>query len=120
MHSTTWTTSLLRFGLSQEIYGIELKTPKYQISRIRGEIMTVKELIAELQKYDENTTVIFTDDRYESDDPDDEETCCDKVVSKECRIYEANYDNETEKSFPASDIEPNAIAISITGLEIWD
>jgi hypothetical protein len=82
--------------------------------------MTVKELIAELQKYDENTTVIFTDDRYESDDPEDEETCCDKVVSKECCIYEANYDNETEKSFPASDIEPNAIAISITGLEIWD
>ena len=84
--------------------------------------MTVKELIAELQKYDENTTVIFTDNNYESDDPDDEEVCFDNVISKECCIYEANYDNVTEKSFPASDIgiEPNAIAISITGLEIWD
>lgn len=84
--------------------------------------MTVKELIAELQKYDENTTVIFTDDRYESDDPDDEEVCHDNVISKECCIYEANYNNVTEKSIPAcdTDFEPNAIAISITGLEIWD
>ena len=86
-------------------------------SFVGGKYMKVKDLINELKRYNPELDIIFTDESYDSGD-----NFFDNVCSNDCMIYEANYDRESEKSFPASEIDvtPNAIAISINGLDLID
>lgn len=84
--------------------------------------MKVKELIAELGKYDPELDVVFCDSSY--DDPNDTlEVCADKYVSKEVVLYEGVHDTEAQRVFPSCDLDEsmtNCLAMSIQGLFLKD
>lgn len=84
--------------------------------------MKVKELIAELGKYDPELDVVLCDSSY--DDPNDTlEVCADKYVSKEVVLYEGVHDIEAQRVFPSCDVDErmtNCLAMSIQGLFLKD